>query len=251
MNDTNVPVSLSLVIPCYNEADRVGLLYGGLESFIGRWKGPLEVVIVNDGSKDNTEQRLKEHPVYKSNSKIITIYTQANTGKGGALRNGVLKATGDHILTLDADMASPPDELIKWQQLVGGTFANDTIYIGSREHKDSIITKQGDRKLAGNIFNFIVRAISPLKGIRDTQCGFKLYPAAEAKRLFGSLQTFGWAHDVELLYKAYLDKMKIVEMPLTWNAIEGSKIVLLRDGFNMLREILVIASKTRKEYRKK
>ncbi len=251
MNDTNVPVSLTLVIPCYNESDRVGLLFAGLESFFAKWKESLQVVIINDGSKDNTEILLKEHPVYKRNSNIIAIHTQANTGKGGALRNGVLKATGRHILTLDADMASPPEELIKWQKLVGGTFADDTIYIGSREHRDSVITKQGDRKLAGNIFNFIVRAISPLKGIRDTQCGFKLYPAAEAKRLFGTLQTFGWAHDVELLYKAHLDKMKIVEMPLTWNAIEGSKIVLLRDGFNMLKEILVIASKTRKEYRKK
>jgi dolichyl-phosphate beta-glucosyltransferase len=250
MNDTNIPVDLTLVVPCYNESDRINLLYDGLDSFIKKWKNFLEIIIINDGSKDNTETLLHQHEVYKRHKDIISIYTQANTGKGGALKNGVMRAKGNFILTLDADMASPPTELIKWLDLLHGRFAPNTIYIGSREHKDSVITKQGDRKLAGNIFNFIVRLLSPLK-IRDTQCGFKLYPADEAKKIFSTLQTYGWAHDVELLYKAYLDKVNIVEMPLTWNAIEGSKIVLVRDGFNMMREILVIVARTRMQYRKK
>ncbi|MFI5196366.1 MAG: glycosyltransferase [Chitinophagales bacterium] len=250
MNDTNIPIQLTLVVPCYNEADRVGLLYGGLDSFIDKWKNFLEIIIINDGSKDNTETLLHEHDVYKRHKDIISIYTQANTGKGGALKNGVSRARGNYILTLDADMASPPEELIKWLDLLHGRFAANTIYVGSREHKDSIITKQGDRKLAGNIFNFIVRILSPLK-IRDTQCGFKLYPADIAKEIFESLQTYGWAHDVEVLYKAYLKKVNIVEMPLTWNAIEGSKISLVRDGFNMMKEILIIVARTRVQYRKK
>jgi len=250
MNDKNAPVRLTLVVPCYNESDRINLLYGGLETFIPKWKDFLEVIIINDGSKDNTEDLLKANEVYKRHENVINIYSQANTGKGGALRNGVLRAKGDYILTLDADMASPPDELIKWMNMLRWQPARDTIYIGSREHKDSVITKQGDRKLAGNIFNFIVRVISPLKGIRDTQCGFKLYPAIEAKKIFEGLQTYGWAHDVEILYKAHLDKMKIVEMPLVWNAVEGSKINLLRDGFNMMREILMIVAKTKAQYKK-
>ncbi len=250
MNDTNVPVRLTLVIPCYNESGRIGLLYEGVRSFIAKWGGRPEIIIINDGSKDNTEALLKEHEVFKQHKELISIYSQPNTGKGGALRNGVLKATGDYILTLDADMATPPEEIIKWLALMGGKPAPNTIYIGSREHKDSVIKKQGDRKAAGNIFNFIVRLLTPLKA-RDTQCGFKLYPAGEAKRLFDGLQTYGWAHDVELLYKAYLDKMNIVEMPLAWNAIEGSKISLVSDGFNMLWEILVIVAKTKRQYSKK
>ena len=249
MNDTNAPIRLTLVIPCYNESDRIGLLYEGLRSFIEKW-GKAEIIIINDGSKDNTETLLKEHEVYKQHKDIISVYSQANTGKGGALRNGFLKATGEYILTLDADMATPPEELIKWLALMGGKPAANTIYIGSREHKDSVIKKQGDRKVAGNIFNFIVRLLTPLKA-RDTQCGFKLYPAGEAKRLFDGLQTYGWAHDVELLYKAYLDKVNIVEMPLAWNALEGSKISLVSDGFNMLWEILVIVAKTKRQYSKK
>lgn len=248
MNENPNPIRLSLVIPCYNESDRVQLLYSGIDDFLKKWKGFIEIIIVNDGSKDNTYALLQEHAVYKQNKDIISVYTQENTGKGGALMHGVLKATGDHILTLDADMASPPSEVIKWMDMLNWQPSTDTIYIGSREHKDSIITNQGDRKVAGNIFNLIVRTLTPLK-MKDTQCGFKLYPAALARRYFSSLKTYGWAHDVEILYKAYLDKNKIVEMPLQWNAIEGSKIRVLRDGFNMMREVLSIVIKTKLQHK--
>lgn len=243
------PIRLSLVIPCYNESERIGLMYKGVESFIGQWPGWLEIIIVNDGSKDDTQKLLKEHPVYEAHKDIITILSQDNTGKGGALRNGVLKAQGDLVLTLDADMAAPPSELLKWMDMLNWQPDPQTIYIGSREHKDSIIQKQGNRKVAGNIFNLVVRVLTPLK-MRDTQCGFKLYPAKPARKYFGSLQTYGWAHDVELLYRAKLDKMKIVEMPLEWNAIEGSKIRVLRDGVNMLVETLSIVAKTKRSFNK-
>ncbi len=250
MTDTTMPLPLSLVIPCYNESDRIGLLFAGLSSFKQKWPGAFEVIIINDGSKDNTEALLLDNEFYKQNKDFVSIYSQANTGKGGALRNGVLKAKGDFILTLDADMAAPPEELTKWYAMWNGRPADNTIYIGSREHKDSMITKQGDRKVAGNIFNTIVRILTPLK-IRDTQCGFKLYPADAGKKLFTNLQTYGWAHDVELLYKAYLDKVNIVEMPLAWNAVEGSKISLFSDGFKMLTEIMTIVVRTRAQYTKK
>ena len=249
MNEVQQPVSLSLVIPCYNEEERIGLMYTGIESFIAQWKSKPDIIIVNDGSKDDTYRLLQEHPVYKQHSDIITILTQENTGKGGALRNGVLNATGDYILTLDADMASPPTELIKWMDSMDWKPDANTVYIGSREHKDSIINKQGNRKVAGNIFNLVVRVLTPLK-MRDTQCGFKLYPAKLAKKYFANLQTYGWAHDVEILYKAKLDKMKIVEMPLEWNAIEGSKIRVFRDGMNMLMETMSIVMKTKRNFNK-
>ena len=250
MDNANAPFRLTLVIPCYNESARIGLMYGGIKSFIEKWKDTPEIIIVNDGSKDDTEKLLHDNEVYRQHKDIISIITQANTGKGGALRNGVLQAKGDYVLTLDADMATPPEELIKWLHMMHGHPVDNTIYIGSREHQDSIIKKQGDRKLAGNIFNFIVRVLTPLKA-RDTQCGFKLYPAQVAKKIFSGLQTYGWAHDVEILYKAHLDKVRIVEMPLTWNAIEGSKISLVSDGLNMLKEIFVITLKVKKQYAQK
>ncbi len=248
MNKTIAPIQLTIVVPCYNESDRIGLMYAGLDSFIGEWEGFLEIIIVNDGSKDNTADLLVAHDVYKKYSKIITVVSQANTGKGGALKNGVLKANGNYILTIDADMATPPGELLNWLEMWNGDPGLETIYIGSREHKDSTITKTGNRKFVGNIFNLIVRTISPLK-IMDTQCGFKFYPADDGKRIFGTLKTYGWAHDVEILYKAYLDKIKIVEMPLDWHAVEGSKINVVVDGIKMLFEILSIVVKTKLGYK--
>ncbi len=232
-------ISLSLVIPCYNEAGRIGLLYKGLSDFGKEWQGPWEAIIINDGSKDNTLQLLQSHPLATEYKNQIKIINQHNTGKGGALKAGVMAAQGDHILTLDADMASPPTELIKWIHLLGEHPDQNAIYIGSREHPDSEINTIGNRKAAGNMFNLIVRTLTPLT-MHDTQCGFKFYPAPQAKRYFNSLHTYGWAHDVEILYKAHLDKVKIIEMPLQWNAIEGSKVNVLRDGIKMIWEVLRI-----------
>ena len=239
------PISyLSIVIPCYNESDRVELLFKGIDDFIRVWSSRLEIIIVNDGSKDDFYNIAKQHPVYLANTNTIRIIDQENTGKGGALRNGVMQANGDHILTLDADMAAPPDELFTWFNLLNNQLQPGTIYIGSREHKDSVITKQNNRKMMGKIFNLLIRTFTRLK-IKDTQCGFKLYPAKEGKELFGPLKTYGWAHDVELLYKATLNKTKIVEMPLVWNAVDGSKINVIKDSFNMMLETIRIIASTR------
>lgn len=247
MNNALPPIAITLVIPCYNEADRIGLLYEGIASFLPRWPHTVHIIIVNDGSRDNTLQLLQQHPVYQAHQDIIQILSQQNTGKGGALKQGVAAVgDSDYILTLDADMATPPAELVKWMVLLNNAPKRDTIYIGSREHKDSVIKNQGDRKIAGNIFNRIVRLLTPLRYLEDTQCGFKLYPAAVAKDAFARLQTEGWAHDVELLYRAHLNSIKIVEMPLTWNAVEGSKINLFRDGVKMLLETIRIVFTTKR-----
>ncbi|HTM66432.1 MAG TPA: glycosyltransferase [Flavipsychrobacter sp.] len=245
MKEQEQQLDLSLVIPCYNEAGRIELLYKDLAVFMEQWHASLEVIIINDGSKDNTLVLLQEHPVYKKYSNIISIYSQENTGKGGALKNGVLRAKGNFILTLDADMATAPAELFRWIDLENGQLSDNTIYIGSREHTDSTINNvAGERKAAGNIFNFIVRMLTPLKA-HDTQCGFKLYPARLAKNLFTDLKTYGWAHDVELLYHAVLLNASIKEMPVYWTAIADSKIRVLRDGFNMFLEVFRIVITTK------
>jgi len=248
MSDVRPDFSLSLVIPCYNEADRIGIMFSGIDAFTTLWQGKLEVIIVNDGSRDNTEALIKDHPVYKSHPDKFRLLSQSNTGKGGALKKGVAEANGDFILTLDADMASPPTEIIQWLPQMGGAPDGKTIYIGSREHSESVITKKGNRKFIGNVFNLLIRIFSPLK-IHDTQCGFKLYPAPVAKRIFAGLNTLGWAHDVEILYKAQLDHIAIREMPLNWHAVEGSKILVLRDGVKMFAELISIVIRTRLTYK--
>lgn len=232
--------SITLVIPCYNESDRVGLMYDGLEEFNKYWPSEWNAVIVNDGSKDNTETALYNHPLYQVLQSKLKIISQQNTGKGGALKNGIQYANLDYTLTLDADMAARPIELMKWIYR-RGEFESNEILIGSREHKESEVDKIPHRKLIGNIFNFLIRMLTGLN-LLDTQCGFKLYYTKHAKSLFEALQTLGWAHDVEILCRASKKGLKIDSLPLKWKAIEGSKINVIKDSYKMFVELLKIRS---------
>jgi len=229
---------LSLVIPCYNEANRIDLLMRGLDEFKQQWDTTFEILLVDDGSTDQTMEKLKQHASYPLLASYIKILSQSNTGKGGALQHGVSMASGEYILTLDADMATKPIELIQWRAKRKAFYPRE-ILIGSRELNNSQVHDLGYRKFVGNIFNLIIRTIVGLR-ISDTQCGFKLYPREAAKQLFASLQTMGWAHDVELLKRANLLGYAIIEMPITWNAIEGSKINVLADSWNMFWEVVKI-----------
>lgn len=238
--------SLSLVIPCYNEEGRLSNLFAAITPFFKQWKGAVEVVIVDDGSTDQTVKAIQNHPDFKDQEAIRLLPADKNLGKGGALALGVAEARHDFILTLDADMSTKPQELLHWKK-EAGVFREDTIYIASREHKDSDVQAQTSRRIVGNVFNFLVRSLTPIR-TRDSQCGFKLYPAAVAKTLFARLQVKGWAHDVELLYRAHLEGVKIQEMPVTWQEEAGSKINVMKDSVRMLFQILFISGLLRWQY---
>jgi len=142
------------------------------------------------------------------------------------------------ILTLDADMSTSPLQLIQWLH-IKHTFRSDEILIGSRELNESEIQEVLLRKWIGNVFNAIIRNLVHIN-IKDTQCGFKFYPIAIAKPLFASLQTLGWSHDVELLAKATQQGYHVIEMPVKWTAVAGSKINVTRDSWIMFWEVVRI-----------
>lgn len=229
---------LSLVIPLYNEVERLPLMEKALRRFEGVWEYSYEVLLVNDGSSDNTLALLEEtyqQPLtsdVKAEYRIVNV--KQNAGKGNALKMGVAAATGDHLLTLDADMACTPDTLLSWlSMLEGHTFDDHTILIGSREHPDSDVKSDGSRRrLLGNLFNGWVQSFTG-NNSRDTQCGFKLYPQKIAKWLFSGMTSKGWAHDVELLHKARLYDIDIVEMPISWQEVGDSKVSVMSDGIKM------------------
>jgi len=228
---------VSLVIPCYNESQRVPLLVNALKKFDQKWKGEYETIIIDDGSSDDTVKKIQDANL--PHCEVLSL--KENAGKGAALQRGVAMATGTHILTLDADMATAPLEIANWlRQLSDKTFSDNEILIGSREHPDSEIRGEPTRRLMGIVFNFIIQLFTSLK-LKDTQCGFKLYPAAIAKKLFKDLRVKGWAHDVELLYKADLQGVPIRSMPVTWKDVEGTKISPLRDSFKMFFQTLFIS----------
>ena len=147
---TNFQGKLSLIIPCYNESKRAANLLKTLKSFDRKWENELEIILVDDGSKDDTIKVIEtSFPNSFSNKTSFELIQLAeNQGKGGALKAGVEKASGDFVLTLDADMATDPSELFKWlRSLPGKNFRDDQILIGSREHEKSSIKGEFLRRL--------------------------------------------------------------------------------------------------------
>jgi dolichyl-phosphate beta-glucosyltransferase len=239
--------SISIVIPCFNELERIGHLFDGIREFIVEWYGPFEIIIVNDASTDASIATIKEQALFKSLAQdgFIQLLNNVAKGKGGALKMGVAAAKHSYILTCDADMATHPLEIVLWQRKYQNLFKEKNIAIASRLHEDSHLLLTTNRRSAGNLFNTIVRLFTGLK-YRDTQCGFKLYPSAIAKELFGKLQTMGWAHDVELLLHAKKNNFAVLEFPITWNEREASKINLIHDGLKMITEVIGIKLKSLK-----
>ncbi len=235
---------LSLIIPCYNESKRTDIMLEGLAEFDEKWKGEYEVIIVDDGSKDDTTAKIEESLSTKYSSlkdKVRLEKMPANGGKGSALKKGVSLAKGDYILTLDADMSTRPTELLNWQKKDKDVFTtDDTIFIGSRRHTEGKVEALQSRRLIGGVFNGLVQVFTSLR-LKDTQCGFKLYPRDAATLLFGNMQSKGWEHDVELLYQADLNDYKIVEMPINWVNQPESKVNVVKDSFMMFIGVLAIS----------
>ncbi|MFK7797804.1 MAG: glycosyltransferase [Aureispira sp.] len=233
----NYKGKLSLIIPLYNEAERFPRMVKTLRKFEQYWKVAYEVLLVNDGSSDNTLELLQEEfgtPASEDQLASYRIINQEkNAGKGHALKKGIAEAEGDHLLTLDADMACSPVTLLSWlKRLPSQTFEDETIYIGSREHEESVLEANGKRRLLGRLFNGWVQLLTGSNSY-DTQCGFKLYPKALGKWLFDQMAVKGWAHDVELLHNARLYNVPVVEMPVKWQEVDDSKVSVWSDGIKM------------------
>jgi glycosyltransferase involved in cell wall biosynthesis len=241
---------LSLVIPVYNEVKRVEFLHETLlqfrNVFISTFPGEqFELLLIDDGSKDRTLELLKHLESKIAEVSDITpkiLIHEKNRGKGAALKTGILAASGRWILTLDADMATSPTQLILWHQegLIDLTARTENvIFAGSREHENSDVEDTKLRRFVGRIFNLLVQSLASIY-IDDTQCGFKLYPSNTARGLFNKLKNNGWAHDVELLRRAQMSGTSIVALPIRWRAKDDSKINIATDSIKMLFALLTI-----------
>ncbi len=230
--------SISLIIPCFNELDRLGIMFEGIAEFMKRWDAKVEVIIVDDGSTDGTDLFIESHPVCKQNVNAIKLVRQNNTGKGGALQNGVKASTGNFILTLDADMATSPTELLNWLT-IRKQFYEKEILIGSRELPTSKVQDHGYRKVVGNIFNLLIRTITGLP-FKDTQCGFKLYKSEIAKRVFKDLKEERFAFDIEVIYRLKKIDCNIQLNPVSCNDVGNSKVNLFTDSLNMFMALFRI-----------
>nr|NP_001299709.1 dolichyl-phosphate beta-glucosyltransferase [Papilio xuthus]BAM18136.1 wollknaeuel [Papilio xuthus] len=235
-------LNLSVIVPAYNEEERLPpMLDETLEFLENRIKEnstyKYEIIVVSDGSKDKTVQVAQNYAEKYGSEKLRCLELVENRGKGGAVRLGVQNARGASILFADADGASKFEDLVKLESALKDIIKCDPITepnlvsakvglaIGSRAHleKESLATRSLFRNILMYGFHFLVWLFT-VKGIKDTQCGFKLFTRKAADICFQSLHVNRWAFDVELLYIAQKLNIPIVEIPVRWTEIEGSKV---------------------------
>jgi dolichyl-phosphate beta-glucosyltransferase len=231
----------SVVIPCYNEAARIGETLRLTLDYLTANAPESELIVVNDGSTDATaaiaRKRLKDA---KIETRLLENFP--NRGKGAAVRSGLLAAREPIGLFFDADLSTPLGETPKLIEPI----ANDEvdIAIGSRALDRGLIGihQPWRREQAGRVFNLLVRLATALP-FWDTQCGFKAFRLDVCRPILEAARLDGFAFDVELLYLAEHAGLRIREIPVRWNHAEGSKVQFFKDSLRMLREVVALRTR--------
>ncbi len=226
----------SIIIPAYNEAARLGATLQRVLQYIRAQRWDAEVIVVNDGSRDNTADLIREYA--SANPVLRLLENPGNRGKGYSVRNGMLHANGEILLFSDADLASPIEEAPKLFEAIE---SGADVAIGSRWLRPELQKQRQSllRQLYGRIFNIALRLLLGLK-FKDTQCGFKVFTRSSARAIFPLQQIERWGFDPELLYLARRKKLRVTEVPVEWSHQEGTRISPLRDGLRMFSEVLRI-----------
>ncbi|MEW6729731.1 MAG: dolichyl-phosphate beta-glucosyltransferase [Acidobacteriota bacterium] len=231
---------LSIVIPAYNEEQRLGDSLSQIEKFLAAKDFESEVLIVNDGSQDRTTKVASDYIAqYKQNGITLrVIENPGNRGKGYSVRNGMLNTQGEIALFTDADLSAPiteADRLIA--PIVAGEY--DVVF-GSRALAESFISTHQStlREVAGRTFNLLMHTITGLD-FKDTQCGFKAFRMPDARGVFERQRIQGFGFDVEVLYIAKKHGLRLLELPVVWGHMEGSRVNFL-NGLLAFSDLLTI-----------
>lgn len=240
MPATDNPVYLSIVIPVFNEAGSIGETLRRIEQFLKLKSWNWEIIVSDDGSTDETADVVRKIITTRGDSRVKCVACKTNKGKGAAVRAGVLAAKGAYILMTDADLSAPVKEV---DRLLAAFEDGFDIALGSRAVRDPACDVQQSfkRRLAGRVFNFLVKAIV-LKGIGDTQCGFKCFKGAIAHDLFARQKIDGFSFDVEILCLAQKKGFRIKEVAVMWKEGRTSRIRLVRDSVKMVKELFLLRS---------
>jgi len=230
---TNKMNKLSVVIPAYNESHRIAQTLQAVSEFLKKQSYEYEILVVNDGSKDGTAAVVEKLEASIANLKLIN--NSENHGKGWVTKQGMLQASGDVRLFMDADNSTKVDEVTKMLPFFEEGF---DIVIGSRRIKGAVIAEHQPwfRDFLGGTFRFIVHTLVPI-GVTDSQCGFKAFSSKAAQAIFPQQRIYRWAFDVEILALARKNKFKIKEVPITW-VNDAESHVKLSGMVNMLLEVL-------------
>ena len=231
-------MKLSIVVPCYNESKDIAKNSEIIKNYLESIKQEYELILVNDGSKDNTKEVIEAIPGVKA------LSYEPNRGKGGAVKYGIENATGDYVLFMDADLSTDLKAIDKFIKLA----PNYDMVIGSRHAKDSVIKKKQPalrvfigwccRKLVNMKFHF---------KYKDTQCGFKAMRTDIAKKIVSKQVVNNFAFDVEYLYIANLNNLSIYEMGVIWADDRGSTVSPLKSSIKFFKDLSFI-KKHKKTY---
>ncbi len=226
----------SIVIPAYNEAARISKALEAVVGCIRRRGWSAEVVVVDDGSRDQTAELVR---AFAANApEVRMLENPGNRGKGYSVRHGIIQSLGEVVMFTDADLSAPIEEA---EDLFAAIAGGADIAIGSRwlERTRQTIRQPLYRQIFGRCFNAVTRAVMGLP-YADTQCGFKAFTRAAAQTVF-QLQTIErWGFDPEILFIARKRGYRIVEVPVSWAHDERTRISYLKDGIRMLEDIAVV-----------
>lgn len=228
---------VSLIFPAYNEEQRIGASLRSAAEFVRRSGLEADIMVVDDGSRDGTVgvvRQLQEEYAF-----IRLVRHGQNQGKGFAVRTGVLASDAEFSLFCDVDEAVPIREVTK--VLTAATERKADVAIGTRYHRDSVIVKRQpwQRILVSRLGNLLVRALL-LPGLKDTQCGFKLFRQQTMRPVLERVTVSGFGFDLEVLAIARSRGLKIIEVPVTWEHGEGSSLRLGRAAVSVLLDLLRI-----------
>src|SRR3989338_3499127 len=238
MQDANKDIYLSVVIPAYNEEKRICATLFDIDKFLCRKKYKYEILVISDGSTDKTVDTAKKYGQLIKN--LYVIDNLENKGKGGAVRQGILSSKGRIRLFMDADNSTSIEHFDKMEPMFEKGF---DIVIGTRDKRDRKEARQSVRQplgriVLGDIGNFFIQILA-IRGIWDTQCGFKGFTADAAESIFPLLKIDRWAFDVEILTLANRLGLKIGIVPVYWNNDPRSNVTFV--GYlNTFRELFII-----------
>ncbi len=226
----------SLVIPAYNESARIRPTLDEILRYVEEQKWDAEILIVDDGSRDDTAEIVREYS--RSYPQVQLIQNPGNRGKGFSVRNGMLQARGEICLFTDADLSSPISEA---EKLFDAIRQGADIAIGSRWLRAEMQTERQPlyRQAFGRIFNLLLRLVLGLH-FMDTQCGFKAFRREAAQQIFPLQKIERWGFDPEILFLARRKGLRAVEVAVVWAHSEGTRLHPFRDGIRMFGDVMRI-----------
>lgn len=229
------PPELSVIIPAYNEEERLPQTLEQVSRYLRTLPFLSEVIVVDDGSTDNTAQVVSA--LAKNTPYLSLISNDGNRGKGFSVRHGMLEARGRIALFTDADLSAPIEEA---QKLLTAMESGD-IAIGSRAMDRRLIEihQSRAREIAGILFNWIMRLLISLP-FEDTQCGFKAFAMPESRIIFEQQRILDFGFDPEILFLAKRHDLRVVEVPVRWSHDPRTKVHVFRDSARMLLDLFLI-----------